>query len=563
MDEINARLNSSDDSEHRPGESNERFRLLVQGVSDYAIYMLERDGRIASWNTGAQRIKGYTEKEVIGQHFSLFFTAEDIERSKPAKLLEIAAREGKYQEEGWRVRKDGSLFWASVLISPLYDTRGELRGFGKVTRDMTEWRQAQEALRQSEERFRLLVEGVRDYAIFMLDPTGHVMSWNSGAQLIKGYASHEILGRHFSIFYPAEDIRDGKPEWELRIAVAEGRYEEEGWRLRKDGSRFWANVLITALFDAHGQLQGFGKVTRDMTDRKLAEEQRDQLREREQQLQHEREARAQAEAAERMRDSFLTVLAHELRTPLTALLGNAELLLRREQREGELSDRGKRNLNVILKQAARLNDMVSLQLDISRLHIGQLQIQRAPLDVGALARQIVEEFEPIVTIHTVAYAGPNTPLLIEGDELRLIQVLQNLVQNAIKYSPAGGAVQIKVERHDTTVRIAVSDAGIGIPQAELPNLFQRFYRASNVDERQFSGLGIGLYIVHELVRLHRGTVDVESAEGRGSTFIITLPLFEAQIAPQTPSGPATESLASENAQMPLHEQPANIGLEPS
>ena len=273
--------------------------------------------------------------------------------------MEIAAREGKYQEEGWRVRKDGSLFWASALITALYDARGELRGFGKVTRDMTESRQAQEALRQSEERFRLLVEGVRDYAIFMLDPTGHIVSWNSGAQLIKGYAPHEIIGRHFSIFYPPEDIRDGKPERELRIATTEGRYEEEGWRLRKDGSRFWANVLITALFDEHGQLQGFAKVTRDMTERKKAEEQREQLREHEQQLLHEREARAQMEAAEQMRDSFLTVLAHELRTPLTSLLGNAQILLRRAQREGGLAERDQRNVQVIVEQATRLNAMVS------------------------------------------------------------------------------------------------------------------------------------------------------------------------------------------------------------
>jgi PAS domain S-box-containing protein len=542
MDEINNMLNHSDDSEPGLIEGNERFRLLVEGIRDYAIYLLDPAGRIASWNIGAQNIKGYSKDEVIGQHFSLFFTVEDVEHDRPAKLLAIAAREGKYQEEGWRIRKDGSLFWANALITALYDTDGKLRGFGKITRDMTEARQAQEALRQSEERFRLLVEGVRDYAIFMLDSTGHIVSWNNGAQLIKGYAAHEIIGRHFSIFYPSEDIRDRKPERELQIATTEGRYEEEGWRIRKDGSRLWANVLITALFDAHGQLQGFGKVTRDMTERKLAEEQRDQLRERELQLMHEREARAQIEATERMRDSFLTVLAHELRTPLTSLLGNAELLLRRGQREGDLSERGQRNLKVIVNQAARLNDMISLQLDISRLHTGQLRIERAPIDVGAVARQVVEEFLPTLTAHTLTYSGSDTPLLIEGDELRLIQVLQNLVQNAIKYSPAGGTVEVKVERHDKAIRVAVSDTGVGIPQTELSHLFQRFYRASNVDERQISGLGIGLYVVKELVTLHGGTVDVVSEEGFGSTFIITLPLFEDQRPAQASSEPTTGSV---------------------
>jgi PAS domain S-box-containing protein len=344
--------------------------------------------------------------------------------------------------------------------------------------------------------------------------------------MIKGYASQEIIGQHFSIFYPPEDVRDGKPERELGIAVAEGRYQEEGWRVRKDGSRFWANVLITALFDAHGQLQGFGKVTRDMTELKLAEEQRERLYERELQLLHEREARAQMEQVERMRDSFLTVLAHELRTPLTSLLGNAQVLLRRGQREGDLSERGRHNMKVIVNQASRLNDMISLQLDISRLHTGQLQIQPAPLDVGALAQQVVEEFQPATTSHVLTYTGPDVRLMVEGDELRLIQVLQNLVQNAIKYSPGGGEVQIVVEPGDTTVRVAVSDTGMGIPQSALPHLFQRFYRATNVDERQISGLGIGLYVVKELVTLHGGTVDVVSEEGHGSTFSFRLPLLE-------------------------------------
>src|SRR5262245_16768269 len=471
MEHTDEQFNLPPDAANIQEQSNERFRLLVEGVADYAIYMLDPTGHIVSWNTGAQLIKGYAKDEVIGRHFSLFFTPEDRERGKPDTLLGIAVREGKYQEEAWRVRKDGSLFWASILITPLYDARGELRGFGKVTRDLTERHQAQEALRQSEERFRLLVEGVRDYAIFMLDPTGHIVSWNSGAQLIKGYTAAEIIGRHFSTFYPQEDIRDGKPEWELRIATTEGRYEEEGWRLRKDGSRFWANVLITALFDQHGELRGFAKVTRDMTERKLAHEQREQLHARELQLLHEREERVQMEAAVRMRDTFLTILSHELRTPLTSLLGNAQLLLRRTQRYATLAERDQRSLQVIAEQAARLNEMVELQLDLSRLHTGQLRIERAPLDVVRLAEQAVEEFLPTVTKHTISYAGPDEPLLIDGDRLRLIQVLQNLIQNAIKYSPEGGMVQLQVEQQAATVRVAVSDEGVGIPQADLPRLF--------------------------------------------------------------------------------------------
>jgi PAS domain S-box-containing protein len=534
MDAMNDMPKQSRDSTHHLEDSNERFRLLVEGVTDYAIYMLDPTGRIVSWNAGAQRIKGYSESEVIGRNFSLFFPPEAVERGKPAAILEIAAHEGKYQEEGWRVRKDGSRFWASVLLTPLYDDTRELRGFAKITRDMSHSRQAQEALRQSEERFRLLVESVKDYAIYMLDPTGHIVSWNSGAQRIKGYAPNEIIGHHFSTFYPPEDVRAGRPERELRIATAEGRYEEEGWRVRKDGTRFWAHVLLTAIFDEHAQLRGFAKVTRDMTERKLADEQREQLREREYQLLHERDVRAQMEEAVRQRDTFLTLLGHELRTPLTTLLGNAQLLLRRAQREGTLPAREQRTLQVLADQAARLNKLVQLQLDVSRLHSGQLHIERVPLDVGMLARRVVEETLPTVTSHTIAYAGPDTPLLIQGDELRLDQVLQNLIQNAIKYSPLGSVVHVGIEQRDGTACVSITDEGIGIPQAELPQLFQRFYRASNVDEHQISGLGVGLYVVKEIITLHGGTVDVVSEEGRGSVFTICLPL--AHHAPDASPG---------------------------
>lgn len=381
---------------------------------------------------------------------------------------------------------------------------------------------------EGNERYQLLVEAVSEYAIYMLDPTGRIRTWNTGAERIKGYTQNEVLGQHFSLFFTPEDIQSGKPAMILATAAREGAYQEEGWRVRKDGSRFWASASITALFAENGQLRGFGKVTRDMTERKLAEEQREQLREREQQLRAERAERALMESAVRMRDMFLTVLAHELRTPLTSLLGTAQLLLRRGQREKTLSEKDRRGVEVIISQASRLNTMVSLQLDISRLHTGQLRVERQPLDLGALAYQVVEEVQPILTLHTVRYRGPDTPIWVAGDALRLIQVLQNLVQNAIKYSPAGGFIEVLVERYDTAAQIIVTDEGMGIPPSDLPHLFQRFYRASNVDDRQISGLGVGLYVVKELIMLHGGTVEVESEEGRGSSFIVRLPVFEIQ-----------------------------------
>jgi PAS domain S-box-containing protein len=250
----------------------EQLRLLVHGTADYAIFMLDPKGHVVTWNSGAERLKGYKAEEIIGQHFSRFYPQEAIDRGWPEHELKVAGAEGRFEDEGWRLRKDGTRFWANVVITALRDERGELRGFSKVTRDLTERKRAEEALRRSEERFRLLVEGVSDYAIFMLDPEGRVVTWNPGAQRLKGYQPEEIIGQHFSRFYPQEAIDRGWPEHELLVAAREGRFEDEGWRLRKDGTRFWANVVITALRDNAGRHLGFSKITRDMTERKRAEE---------------------------------------------------------------------------------------------------------------------------------------------------------------------------------------------------------------------------------------------------------------------------------------------------
>lgn len=251
--------------------SEEQFRTLVLGVRDYAIFLLDTDGRVASWNPGAERILGYRAEEIVGRHFSQFYTQEDLVAGKAARELAVASCEGKYEEEGWRVRSDGSQFWASVVVTALRDERGELRGYAKITRDLSERRKAEQALRASEERFRMLVGGVRDYAIFMLDPEGHVVTWNAGAERIKGYTADEIVGQHFSRFYTPEDLAAGKTRIELEVAAREGKYEEEGWRVRKDGTRFWASVVLTALRDDQGRLRGYSKVTRDITERRESE----------------------------------------------------------------------------------------------------------------------------------------------------------------------------------------------------------------------------------------------------------------------------------------------------
>lgn len=255
----------------------EQYRRLVESTTDYAIFMLDPEGRIVTWNPGAQRIKGYLADEIIGQHFSRFYTHDALESGWPAYELKVANEVGRFEDEGWRLRKDGSKFWANVVITALRDESGKLLGFSKVTRDLTERKRAEEALRLSEQRFRSLVESTTDYAIFMLDPEGRVATWNTGARRIKGYSAEEIVGQHFSRFYPREAVESGWPAHELAVASEVGRFEDEGWRLRKDGSRFWANVVITALRDETGKLTGFSKITRDLTERKEAEENARQL----------------------------------------------------------------------------------------------------------------------------------------------------------------------------------------------------------------------------------------------------------------------------------------------
>src|SRR5206468_8437499 len=252
-------------------DSEQPFRLIVESVQDYAIFMLDVTGRVTSWNVGAQRIKGYSAEEIVGERFSRFYLPEDVQARKPECGLEVAAAEGRCEDEGWRVRKDGSRFWPNVVVTPLRSADGALLGFAELSRDLTERRGAETALRQSEARLRLMVESVKDHAILMLDREGRVVSWNAGAERIKGYRADEILGRHFCRFYPPDDVAQGRPEWELERAVRDGEFEDEGWRVRKDGSRFWANVVITPIRDAQGALVGFAKVTRDLTELRRAE----------------------------------------------------------------------------------------------------------------------------------------------------------------------------------------------------------------------------------------------------------------------------------------------------
>jgi PAS domain S-box-containing protein len=521
----------------------EEFAILVDAVEDYAVFLLDLDGNIRSWNRGAARIMGYTEEEAVGQNFSLFYGDEDLASEKPRRELEVATRDGRVEDEGWRIRKDGQRFWANTVITLLHDAKGEITGFAKVTRDMTVRRHAEEELRQSTEIFQLLVSAVRDYAIFMLDPNGNIATWNKGAERIKGYKPEEIIGSHFSRFYGEEDKANHKPERELEIARREGSVEDEGWRIRKDGTRFWANVVITAVFDRTGELRGFAKVTRDISDRKEAEETRRALLEqREARLQAEEERRRAedsyrvAQEANRAKDDFLMTLSHELRTPMTAILGWSRMLPSMSPNDPMFHEAVMSIASGAQLQARLIDDI----LDVSRIVSGKLRLAPETIEVARVIMNSAEAVNATAEAKqiTVTMSLPPTLGMIVADPTRIQQVIWNLLTNAVKFTPRGGKVEVSARRTASRVQVSVTDSGEGIDPQFLPHIFEPFRQAESPQTRVHGGLGLGLSIVRYIAEAHGGTVSASSeGRGKGATFTVTLPVRSV-----TATGPVRNAL---------------------
>lgn len=533
--------------EQRQGRETEpigsdELALLVESVEDYAMFILDPTGIIRSWNRGAHRLMGYDGPEVIGKHFSIFYGPADVADRKPERELEIAAAEGRVEQEGWRVRSDARRFWANTVITALRNPDGGLRGFAKVTRDLTQRREAEERLRQNEEMFRLLVSSVKDYAIFMLDPDGRVATWNEGAHRIKGYEPGEIIGQHFSVFYPPEDVAAGKPEWKLRAAEAQGSVEDEGWRVRKDGTRFWANVVITAVHDSDGRLRGFAKVTRDITERKRAEDlQRTVAEQREARLRAEAERhRAEshyraAQEANRSKDEFLMTLSHELRTPMTAILGWARLLPALSP-DDETFQEAVASIGRSAQIQARLIDDV---LDVSRIVSGKLRLNLETVDVARLLESATDAVRPSAAakdIHIEMQVSPSLGLVV-ADPTRLQQIIWNLLTNAVKFTPRGGLITVRGIRTASHLEVSITDTGEGIDPGFLPHVFEPFRQAENPRTRTHGGLGLGLSIVRYMTEAHGGSVSAQSqGRGRGSTFTIVIPIAALRRSKRDRSG---------------------------
>ena len=495
-----------------PGK--ERFQLLVDAVTDYAIYMLDPNGIIASWNSGAQRFKGYLESEILGEHFSRFYTEEDRAAGLPQRVLETAAREGKFEAEGWRVRKDGTRFWAHVVVDPIWDANGKLLGFAKITRDLTERRKAEEALRESEQRFRLLVQGVTDYAIYMLDPEGHVSNWNPGAQRIKGYTEDEILGEHFSRFYTEEDRAAGLPQRVLEIAKRDGRFEAEGWRVRKDGTRFWANVVIDPIYSDTKRLIGFAKITRDITERRNAQE-----------------ALAQAQAALFQSQKMETVgqltggIAHDFNNLLTIIVNNLDLLTR--------SVSGAREVRLIesAQRAAERGAQLTQQLlAFSRRQPLQPALHNPNTLIKGFEAVLRRACGETVKLDLTLPAQVST---INVDGAQFEAALLNLVVNARDAMPNGGELTIAIGETEldedrakiwnvsagSYVVITVEDTGVGMTPEVASRVFEPFFTTKEVGK----GTGLGLSQVYGFITQSGGHIKVDSIPGEGTTITMFLP----------------------------------------
>ncbi len=506
-------------------KSEERYHMMVEEVQDYAILYLNENGIVENWNKGAEKIKGYKASEIIGKNFSVFYSETDQEAGLPQRLLKIAAKEGRATHKGLRIRKDGTTFWASVVITAVHDEQNNVIGFSKVTHDLTEKKQADDALKKSEERYHLMVEEVQDYAILYLDKNGIVENWNKGAEKIKGYTANEIVGKNFSVFYSETDQEAGLPQRLLKIAAAEGKATHEGWRIRKDGTAFWASVVITAVHDENNELIGYSKVTHDLTEKKEAD---DQLKRYAGELEKKNKELQQMNTE---LQSFAYVSSHDLQEPLRKIQVFVTMI--NETEAEHLSEKAKGYLGRMENAAARMQTLIKDLLTYSRTNTAERKFEKT--DLNKILRAVTEELkEDILQSHAT----------IESKELcevnvipfQFQQLLINLIGNALKFSkpsvPPHIIIQARIvdasslniekfQKNKTLCHISIADNGIGFESQYKDRIFEVFQRLHGRTE--YKGTGIGLAIVKKIVENHEGIVTATGELNKGATFDIYIP----------------------------------------
>ncbi len=495
-----------------PGDAEAKFKLLVDAVMDYALYMLDSGGRITTWNSGAQRAKGYTADEIVGQHFSCFFTQEDRDSGLPERALRVAAQEGRFEAEGWRIRKDGSRFFANSVIDPIRNDAGELIGFAKISRDITERRERELALFQAEQRFGLLVQGVKDCAIYMLDTDGFITNWNTGAAAIKGYGSDEVVGKHFSIFYTSDDRGTGAPERALATALAAGKYETEAWRVRKDGTLFWANVLIDPIYDEDGKHVGFAKITRDATDKRKAQEE----------LEDTRSALLQAQKLQAIGE-LTGGVAHDFNNLLTVIGGAAEMLRKVDLPE----EKRARYINNIATTVERASTLTGHLLAFSRRRAIRPEVIDLNIHLDAWAEILSRSLGNGIALSVKTSAKTARA---EVDPTELETAVLNAAVNARDAMPGGGELLIEtrdaVHGGHVAVAIDITDTGTGMSEETLTRVFEPFFTTKPIGE----GTGLGLSQIHGFAAQAGGIAQINSRVGMGTTLTIILPKVDKKPA---------------------------------
>jgi len=490
-----------------------RFRLLIDAVVDYAIYMIDPDGIITSWNSGARRFKGYEEAEILGQHFSRFYTEEDRHAGLPRRALDTAIKEGRFEGEGWRVRKDGTRFWCHVVIDPILDPSGKLLGFAKITRDLTDRKMAEETLKQSEQQFRLLVQSVTDYAIYMLAPDGCLTNWNQGAQRIKGYRPDEVIGQHFSMFYTPEDQEAGEPQRALETATREGRFENKAWRVRKDGTRFFAHVVVDPIWGETGTLLGFAKITRDITETTLAQ----------QDLERTREALFQSQKIQAI-GQLSGGIAHDFNNLLTVILGNLEIVRKRVADDPKVM----RLIDNATQGALRGVSLTQRMLAFARRQELKSESVEIPGLIEGISGLLRSSLGPSVQLDT-RYSPGLVPVLADINQLEL--AVLNLATNARDAMPHGGKITISAQTEDIHEHSALSlapgqyvcmnitDTGEGMDASTLASAMDPFFTTKGVGK----GTGLGLSMVHGFIEQLGGRFILKSQAGSGTRAELWIP----------------------------------------
>lgn len=476
---------------------------MFDEIEDYAIILLDENGFVQNWNKGAEKIKGYKAAEIVGKNFEVFYTLPDKLNRLPAKLIKHATEHEKVTNEGWRVKKDGTRFWGSVLINAIHDDDGSVIGFTKIIRDMTMLKVSKDSLHQSEDRYSKMISEVSDYAIILLDINGNIENWNKGAQQIKGYRPEEIIGRNFRVFYSTEDQVKQVPENLIDIASRDGRSQSEGWRIRKDGTRFWGLITITALHDSLGDTIGFSKVTRDLTDKLIAE-------------QAQLEYIAELDRKNKELEQFTYIASHDLQEPLRTISSFNALF--KETYGSQLDETGLMFIDVVDQAAQRMTSLIHGLLDYSR--IGHKK-DIVDIDCNQIIADIENDFGKLIEETSARLIYTDLPI-IRGYQMEIVQLFQNIISNAIKYRSDERIPEIRLscDEDEEKWTFRVQDNGIGMDPKYIHKIFLIFQRLHNRDIYQ--GNGIGLANCKKIMELHKGNIWVESVLGEGSQFYFTI-----------------------------------------